>query len=338
MAGSGIADPPWLGGSIMGRRGAARGRAGRLHELTEQRQGVYHCTIGPYSDPVMTVQPGERIAVWTRDCFGGRIQREDQKPSEVLEPPYVNPQNGPILVEGAEKGDAVAVYIESMVPRGDNPRGTCCLVPEFGALTGTTYTATLNEPLPEIVRKIDLDDAHIYWSEHVTLPYRPHVGTLSCSPELDSLSSLIPDQHGGNMDLPDVCPGHVIYLPSRVAGARLFLGDCHASQGEGEVCGVAVEHATVTTIRVDVIKGWNIAWPRLETPDAIMAVGSARPLEDAARIAYRELVYWMAAEYGFDQWDAYMLLSACGRAKLGNFVDPKYTVAAAIQKHLLAPA
>jgi acetamidase/formamidase len=135
--------------------------------------------------------------------------------------------------------------------------------------------------------------------------------------------------------MPDICPGHITYLPAKVPGARLFLGDCHACQGEGEVCGVAVEHATITTIRVDLVKGWNITWPRLETEDMIMTIGSARPLEDAMRIAYRELVFWMVKEYGFEKWDAYMLLSQCGKAKLGNFVDPKYTVGAAIWKSLI---
>ena len=63
-----------------------------------------------------------------------------------------------------------------------------------------------------------------------------------------------------------------------------------------------------------------------------MAIGSARPLEDAARIADRELIHWMERDYGFDRWDAYMMLSQCGRVRLGNFVDPKYTVGAAISK------
>jgi acetamidase/formamidase len=158
---------------------------------------------------------------------------------------------------------------------------------------------------------------------------------LSCSPEIDSISSLTPDNHGGNMDLPDMGPGTVTYLPVRVPGARLFIGDAHACQGDGEVCGVAVEHASLTTIRVDVIKKWTIEWPRLETDDLIMAIGSARPLEDATRIAYRELIRWMAADYGFDQLDAYMMLSQCGKVRLGNFVDPKYTVGAAVLKKYL---
>ncbi len=325
----------WLSTSIMDSLGVARGEVGELHELTEERQGTYHYTIGPYSEPVMTVKPGDRIKIWTRDCFEGRIKTENDKPSQILEMPYINPQCGPIMIEGAEKGDAVAIYIESMLPRGDNPRGTCCLIQEFGGLTGTAYTATLNDPLPEIVRKIDLDEEHVYWSDRVTLPYKPHIGTLSCSPEIDSINALTPDQHGGNMDVPDICPGHVAYLPAKVPGARLFVGDCHACQGEGEVCGVAVEYPTITTIRVDLVKGWNITWPRVETPALIMALGSARPLEDATRIAYRELVYWMVKDYGFDKWDAYMLLSVCGKSKLGNFVDPKYTVGAAVSKGLL---
>jgi acetamidase/formamidase len=89
------------------------------------------------------------------------------------------------------------------------------------------------------------------------------------------------------------------------------------------------------TLQVDVIKGWSFAWPRLETEKFLMTIGSARPLEDAARIAYRELVRWMAAEHGFDEIDAYMLLSQAGRIRLGNMVDPKYTVGASILKTYL---
>jgi len=252
--------------------------------------------------------------------------------------PFANPQNGPIMVEGAEPGDALAVYIESMKPRGTNPRGTCAMIPLFGGLTSTALTATLNEPLPERVRKIDIDEKGVYWSKRVTLPYRPHIGTLSTSPEIDSINSLTPDNHGGNMDLPDMGPGSITYLPVRTQGARLFIGDAHACQGDGEICGTAVEYASITTIRVDVIKGWTLDWPRLETERSIMAIGSTRPLEDATRIAYAELVKWMEADYGFDRWDAYMMLSQCGIVRLGNVVDPKYTVGAGIDKKYLAPA
>jgi len=327
----------WIAQSIMDRKGLAKGRVGQKHELTPEKQGRYNYTIGPYSDPVLTIKPGDRVAFWTQDCFEGRIQDEKDLPSQILEMPFINPQCGPVMVEGAEKGDALAIHIESMIPWGENPLGTCCLIQEFGGLTGTTYTAMLNDPLPELVRKINLDEENVYWSDRVTLPYKPHVGTISCSPEIDSINALTPDQHGGNMDMPDICPGNIVYLPVKVPGARFFIGDCHACQGDGEVCGVAVEYPSITTVRIDVVKHWEIAWPRLEAEDFVMAIGSARPLEDATRIAYRELVYWLVDDYGFDKWDAYMMLSQVGRAKLGNFVDPKYTMGAAVAKKYLQP-
>lgn len=327
----------WLQDSLMNRAGMAAGRTPATHHLGEAEQGRFHYTIGPYSDPVLKVAPGDRIVVDTRDAFEGAITSENDKPSQKLRLPFVNPQNGPIIVEGAEPGDALAVHIESIRPRGENPRGTCCMIPDFGALTGTSFTALLNEPLPERVRKIDLDEKGVYWSKRVTLPYRPHIGTLSCSPEIDSIDSLTPGSHGGNMDVPDMGPGSITYLPVRTTGARLFIGDAHACQGDGEVCGTAVEFASTTTIRVDVIKKLTIEWPRLETEDQIMVIGSARPLEDAARIAYRELVLWLERDFGFERWDAYMMLSQCGIVRLGNFVDPKYSVAAGIRKHYLKP-
>jgi amidase len=138
------------------------------------------------------------------------------------------------------------------------------------------------------------------------------------------------------MDLPDVAPDSVIYLAVNAPGALLYLGDCHAIQGDGELCGVALEHPTVTTVQIDLIKGWTIAWPRLETSDFYMTIGSARPMEDASRIAYRELIRWMEAEFGFDETDAYLLLTMCGKMRLGNMVDPKYTLGSSIAKSIVA--
>jgi amidase len=322
----------WLQNSVMYQRGVARGQVGTTHELTEQRQGQFQFTMGPYSQPALSIKPGDRVITETLDAFGGQIQTEQDSPSKKLVLPFLNPQNGPILVEGAEKGDAVAIYLESIIPRGENPRGTICMIPAFGGLTSTDLTATLNAPLPEIVKKVNVDESGIYWNDRLTLPYKPHIGTLSCSPEIDSINSLTPDNHGGNMDVPDVAPGAVIYLPVRSSGARIFIGDAHACQGDGELCGTGVEIASYTTIHIDLIKGWALNWPRLENEEMIMAIGSARPLEDATRIAYRELVYWLEKEYNIPQFEAYMLLSQCGIIRLGNVVDPKYSVGAGIKK------
>ncbi len=322
----------WLPNSIMHARGVARGKIKETHELSEQRQPKFQYTIGPYSNPVLKIQPGDRVVVETVDTFGGAIRTELDLPTQKLRAPFLNPQCGPIMVDGATKGDVLAVYIESIIPRGQNPRGTVCMIPNFGGLTGTDYTATLNESLPEKVKKVNVDETGVYWSDTLTLPYRPHIGAIGCSPEIDSITTLAADSYGGNMDIPDIRPGSITYLPVHSPGARLFIGDAHACQGDGELCGNGVEIASETTIHVDLIKGWQISWPRLENEELIMAIGSGRPLEDATRIAYRELVLWMEREYGFERWDAYMILGQCGIVRLGNFVDPKYSVGAAIRK------
>jgi len=309
----------------------------RSHHLTEKAQGNYHYTIGPYSEPVLRVKPGDRVSVETLDAFGGKVKNEKTKPSQVLEFPNVNPLNGPIFVEGAEKGDALKIQIKSIKPRGPQPRGTTCLIPFFGGLSGTQKSPTLQEPLPEIVHKVNITEREISWSDRIRFPYDPFIGTIGTSPELDSINSLTPDSHGGNMDLPDVRPGNIIYLPVRVPGARLFLGDCHATQGDGELCGVAIEFPTETIITIDLVKGWTIQWPRIENKDFIMSVGSGRPMEEAAKIAFADLLLWMKEGFGFDRYDAYFVLTQIARVRLGNMVDPNYTLAASIGKQYLFP-
>jgi len=305
------------------------------HYLTGDVQGGYHYTIGPYADPVLRVKPGDTVVVETHDAFEGKILTEDTRPSDVLEVPFLNPQSGPIYVEGAEKGDALAVKIHSIKPRGPQPRGTTCLVPYFGGLTSTDKTATLQDPLPEIVRKVNVTEEGVKWDDRITLPYEPFIGTIGTAPEIDSINSLTPANHGGNMDLPDVGPGSTLYLPVQTEGALLYLGDGHAVQGDGELCGVAIEFPTTTTMTLDLVKGWTLNWPRLENEELIMSIGSARPMEDAARIAYADLVQWMVASYGFDRWEAYLLLTQIGKVRLGNMVDPNYTIGASVAKRYL---
>jgi len=326
----------WLESSIMAKRGVAKGEARAHHTLTEAEQGEYKYVYGPYAAPVLRVKPGAVVAAETHDAFHGAVKTEADLPTKVLNFPYVNPQNGPIFVEGAEKGDCLAVHIQKIVPRGPQPAGTTCLIPEFGGLTGTGDTAMLNKPLPEIVKKVHVDPVTgVKWSDRITLPYEPFIGTIGTSPEIEAIASIVPDYYGGNMDLPDMAPGAIVYLPVNTPGALLFLGDCHAAQGDGELCGVAIEHPTVTTVQIDLIKGWTFRWPRLENERFIMTIGSGRPMEDAARIAYRELTRWLAADYGFDELDAYMLLTQAGRVRLGNMVDPKYTIGASVLKEIV---
>jgi amidase len=135
--------------------------------------------------------------------------------------PFVNPQSGPILIEGARKGYVLAVRIDAVRTRGPQPRGTTCLIPEFGGLVATGATALLNPPLPERVRKVDVDErTGVRWSGRITLPYAPFIGTIGVAPEIEAISSLVPDYYGGNMDLPDMGPARS--LTSRCRPKVLF--------------------------------------------------------------------------------------------------------------------
>jgi amidase len=325
----------WLAASYMARRGVAQGRGGATHELSEAVQGTYRYVYGPYAEPVLRIRPGDIVVAETQDAFEGRITSERDRPSEVLNVPFLNPQCGPIAVEGAEKGDVLCVWIKEILPRGPQPVGTTALITEFGGLVATGATALLNPPLPERVKKMEVTTSGIRFNERITLPYEPFIGTLGVSPQIEAVSSLQPDYWGGNMDLPDVCPGAVVYFPVHHPEAFLYLGDCHGTQGDGELCGVAVEIPSTTTVQVDLIKAWPIGWPRLENERCIMTIGSARPMEDAARIAYRELTRWLVGDYGFEESEAYFLLTQAGRVRLGNMVDPKYTLGASILKTYL---
>lgn len=325
----------WIETSTMARRGVAAGKPGATHQLTMEKQGKYHYVYGGYVDPVLHIQPGDIVVAQTHDAFEGKLKSEQDKPSEKLNMPFGNPQNGPIHVAGAVKGDVIAVYIHDIEPRGPQPVGTTVLMHGFGGLVGTNNTAMLHDPLPEMVKKMTVTRDGIQFNEKILLPYEPFLGTLGVSPEIEAVSSVQPDYWGGNMDLPDMAPGAIAYFPVHHEGGYVYLGDCHAAQGDGELAGAAIEIPATVTIQIDLIKSWKIAWPRLENEEFIMAIGSTRPMEDAARIAYCELIDWMVKDYGFDKLEAYLLLTQAGRVRLGNMVDPKYTLGASIKKSII---
>ena len=200
----------WPDDSHMARRGVARGKPGNTHELTEARQGKYHYVYGPYAEPVLRIRPGDIVVAETLDAFEGKIKTEADKPSELLHMPFLNPQCGPMAVDGAQKGDVLCVHIHSIKPRGPQPVGTTALISEFGGLVGTSNTAMLNRPLPEQVRKLEVTEGGIRFNSRITLPYEPFIGTLGVSPEIEAVTSLQPDYWGGNMDLPDVAPGAIL--------------------------------------------------------------------------------------------------------------------------------
>ena len=300
----------------------------------------YSYVFNPYREPIARVMPGELVTIHTDDAFESRITKKEDLPSRALATAkFLNPQTGPIYVEGAEPGDTLAVRIESIEPTRDF--AVSVLIPYFGGLTSTNFTRTLQEPLPERVWIWDLvDGGNNLVNEElgVKLPWEPFLGTLAVAPDLEAITALAPGPFGGNMDVPDVKPGNTVYLPVWNEGALVYTGDCHARQGQGELCGVAMEITSKVTVVFEVIKDTAIEWPRIESDEAIMVVGSARPMEDAARIANTELVLWLEHEYGYDRWDAYQLLTQAGGLYVGNMVDTTYSLVASVDKKHLSPS
>jgi acetamidase/formamidase len=294
----------------------------------------YSYVFNPYREPIARVRPGDRVTIHTDDAFESRITKKEDLPSRALATAkFLNPQTGPIYVEGAEPGDTLAIRIEGIEPTRDF--AVSVLIPYFGGLTSTNFTRTLQEPLPERVWIWDLVEGGTCLVNEelgVKLPWEPFLGTLAVAPDLEAISALSPGPFGGNMDVPDVKPGNTIYLPVWNPGALVYTGDCHARQGQGELCGVAMEITSKVTVVFEVIKDSAIEWPRIESDEAIMVVGSARPMEDAARIANTELVLWLEQEHGFDRWDAYQLLTQAGGLYVGNMVDTTYSLVASISK------
>jgi amidase len=293
------------------------------------------------SEPVLTIPAGSVVEIGTEDCFGGKVRGFADLPSQVCEFPYLNPVTGPVHVEGAEPGDTLAVHVVDIAPARDWAVSTT--FPHFGALTATHETAMLHDPLEEVVWVYEVDRERgtclfrpRRGGPEVELPLDPMHGTLGVAPAAGQVfMSITPAAHGGNMDTPELRAGTTVYLGVNVPGAQLSLGDGHCRQGEGEVCGTAVEAAMRTVVVVDLIKGGAPAWPRLESDEFLMSTGSARPLEDAYRVSQRDLVGWAAELTGWDTLDAYQLVSQAGLAPAGNVVDTNYTMVAKLAKQYL---
>ncbi|MBO0850635.1 MAG: acetamidase/formamidase family protein [Pseudonocardia sp.] len=299
--------------------------------------------------PVATVKPGALLKLWTEDAFAGTIRSVDDLPTASLTMPDVNPQTGPFYVEGAEPGDTLALHFVSIEPARDWAASTT--IPFFGGLTSTDRTATLQPPLPERTWIYHLDRAKgtVTFAPHgdgpsIDLPIDPMHGTVGVAPAAREVrSSLVPDTFGGNMDTPEMRAGVTCYLGVNVPGALFSIGDGHYRQGEGEACGTAVEGAMNSTLLVELVKTSTVganrmpAWPRIESDDAIMVVGSARPLEDAWRASQVEMIDWLGELIGLDRLDAYELLTQVSECPLANVCDVNYSAVTKISKSLLPP-
>ena len=288
--------------------------------------------------PVATLKPGDTLETRTFDAFGNVIKKPGDTMAMVKGD---NPLTGPFAIAGAEPGDTLVVKILELTV--DSTRGVGALAPGFGALNTTSYTPMLNANLPEKIWFYDIDARANQATFHaldsnfsVNIPLQPFLGCIGVAPAGgEARSSIVPAEFGGNMDAPEARPGFTLYLPVNAPGALLYLGDGHAAQGDGEVAGTAIEVPLRVRLQVDLIKGKRIAWPRFENDSTLMAVGAYRPLDDALRIAFTELVSWIHADYGLSALDAYELLSKTAKIHLVEMVDPNYVVIASIDKRYL---
>ncbi|HEY7790674.1 MAG TPA: acetamidase/formamidase family protein [Vicinamibacterales bacterium] len=287
---------------------------------------------------VAHLKSGDTLETNTVDCFGNVIQTPSDTLAKVKGD---NPLTGPFYIDGAEPGDTLAVKILDL--QVDSNQGVGALAPGFGAINTTNYTPMLNAPLPERIWLYPIDHASneaTFKAKDsnfsVKIPLNPFFGCIGVAPAGgEARSSIVPAEFGGNMDAPEVRAGNTVYLPVNVAGALLYMGDGHAAMGDGEVAGTAIEVPLRARVQVRVIKGQAIHWPRVESDQAIMAVGAYRPLDDALRIAFTELVQWIHNDYGLSDLDAYQLLSQAATIHLTEMVDPNYVVVAGIDKKYL---
>jgi len=312
----------------------------------EYRPTKYYFMFGPY-EPALRLRAGDTLETTTvdaegKDRFGNPVSANILQSSSETEYYRANPLVGPFYVEDAEIGDVLAIKIEKISLNRETAYSK--ILPNFGSFTeeGPGMRLLFNEPLNEVRYDWSLDlgkrtGVLKIAGKRIEIPLNPFIGSIGVAPRFGRHeTSLTPGEYGGNMDCVETKEGTTLYFPVFVRGGYLSFGDVHAAQGDGEICGVALETTANIRIRFDLVKGKGIEWPRFENEEHIMVAGSARPLMNAFKIAHLEMVRWLVSDYGFNATDALQILSQVGTCRVGNVVDPNYTVVAKFPKKYLA--
>jgi acetamidase/formamidase len=286
-------------------------------------------------EPVLTIAPGSTVEFDIVDASGGQLDASsDAAAVGALDFEKVNPVTGPVFVDGAEPGDALVVEILDFEESG---WGWTALIPGFGLLT---------DEFPEPYLHIShYDGEHVRFTPEITLPTVPFPGTIGVALADPGNHSVVPPRRvGGNMDVHDLTRGSVLYLPVEVAGALFSVGDTHAAQGDGEVCGTAIETPMRTRLRFGLRKGANLAAPQFEMarPTYRFApadkgfyatTGVGPDLMDAARDAVRAMIDHLGRQYGLEPQLAYALCSVAVDLRISEIVDaPNWVVSAHLAK------
>ncbi|TSD83040.1 acetamidase [Mycobacterium sp. KBS0706] len=281
--------------------------------------------------PVATVAPGTTLEFDCLDAAGGQLSASSTVADvATLDFGKVNPVTGPILVDGAEPGDALKITLDHYAPAGF---GWTANIPGFGLLADQFKDPAL------YVWRYEADTlAPALFSTLAKVPLKPFAGTIGVAPAEPGLHSVVPPRRvGGNLDIRDLAAGATLWLPVEVAGALFSIGDTHAAQGDGEVCGTAIESPMKVTLKLDLVKGANLKMPRFTTPGPVtrhldakgyeVTTGIGPDLMEGARIAVAEMVELLCRTRGMAAVDAYMLCSVCGDLRISEIVDqPNWVV------------
>ncbi len=281
--------------------------------------------------PVLTVAPGDSVEFAVVEASGGQLDANSGV-AEVLALDFakINPVTGPVIVEGAEPGDALKVTIESFVPSG---WGWTAVIPGFGLLA---------DQFPEPAINIWSYDAvglrPALYGPGGRVPLKPFCGTIGLAPAEAGVHSIVPPRRvGGNMDIRDISAGTELYLPVEVVGALFSVGDTHAAQGDGEVCGTAIESPMTVALGFDLVKDANLAFPRYETAGPVsrhfdekgyhVTTGIGPDLMRGAKDAVSGMIDLLGARHGLSAAEAYMLCSVCADLRISEIVDlPNWVV------------
>lgn len=277
-----------------------------VHHVLAKEQA--HASFSPAHAPALRVAAGtgERITFETDDLAYAQME-ERRDLAQVTA--TINPVTGPLFVEDAEPGDALAVTIHDIS------------LPEYGWSVYIPGAGALAAPMGDtfFVRRIPLPDGQVRLSDTLTSPAAPMIGCIGVAPASGQMSTVMPSYpSGGNMDLSDAAPGATVYLPVQVGGALLSIGDIHAVMSRGESSFVAVEAAGSATVSVDVVKGLELRAPRIDTGAELICVGLGDPVQDSVIMAYESLFALIVQEYGVGPEDAYVMMSALAHTELGG--------------------
>ena len=282
---------------------------------------------------IASVDPDETFMVECAiNANDGTIRHLGQQLTEAdVSFPFVNGATGPIEVRGSKAGDMLKVEIVNMEL---DKLGFTALWPGIGMFPDWVRRKEFGIQ----TRVVEVKDGMVFWNDHLKLPIKPMIGVLGVAPVHGAVLTIDNGPHGGNLDVQEITTGNTVMFRVNKDGTHLFMGDCHAIQGDGECNGMgAIEIAATLTVKVWLDKAPpRLNHPRIETPTHIGTLGCARPLEDAMRIAFEEMVYWMEDEWKIPAAEGYMLLGQIAEARCTQVVNPKYTYICKVDKSLLA--